>query len=128
MHVRRPLLHVGLALALALGVVLFGASCAASGTEANKQPNAADTGTTIVVAKSGGAYSTIQAGLNAAKPGDTVDVKAGTYNERVTFPGPGAPASTSPCGASRGRSSTAPGCSAGWPGSAGLCMSTTDPL
>jgi hypothetical protein len=39
----------------------------------------------IIVAKSGAAYSTIQAGLSAANAGDTVYVKAGTYLETVTF-------------------------------------------
>lgn len=41
---------------------------------------------TLVVAKSGGAYATVQAGLNAAMPGDTVLVKAGVYEECVAFP------------------------------------------
>ncbi len=86
MHVSRPLLLVG----LALGLVGFGASCSTSGTGVN-QPTTSTTGKTIVVAKSGGAYSTIQAGLNAAEPGDTVDVRAGTYNERVIFPKSGTP-------------------------------------
>ena len=39
----------------------------------------------IIVAKTGGAYATIQAGLSAANAGDTVFVKAGTYAETVTF-------------------------------------------
>lgn len=39
----------------------------------------------IIVAKSGGDYSTIQAGLNAANGSDTVFVKAGTYVEKITF-------------------------------------------
>ncbi len=87
MHVSRTLLSLG----VAFGLVLVGASCAASGSGPGSQPTAADTGKTIVVAKSGGTYSTIQAGLNAARPGDTVDVRAGTYNERVTFPKSGTP-------------------------------------
>jgi hypothetical protein len=40
---------------------------------------------TISVAKSGGDYPTIQAGVTAANADDTVLVKAGTYNEAVTF-------------------------------------------
>ena len=48
---------------------------------------------TVIVAKTGGSYTTIQAGLAAASAGDTVLVKAGTYNEAVTFGKSGSAAS-----------------------------------
>jgi hypothetical protein len=40
---------------------------------------------TIIVAKSGGAYNAIQAAVTAANAGDTVLVRAGTYYEAVSF-------------------------------------------
>ncbi|MCP4215611.1 MAG: hypothetical protein GY765_13235 [bacterium] len=40
----------------------------------------------ITVAKTDGDYDTIQAALNAAGPGDTITVRAGTYNEKISFP------------------------------------------
>lgn len=49
---------------------------------------------TIIVAKAGGDYTTIQAGLNAANSADTVFVKAGTYNEKISFPKSGASATS----------------------------------
>jgi len=42
--------------------------------------------TKFVVAPAGGNFTTIQTGVNAAFAGDTVLVKAGTYNEAVSFP------------------------------------------
>ena len=40
----------------------------------------------ITVAKSGGDYTTIMAGLNAANPGDTIFVKTGIYSEIIKWP------------------------------------------
>jgi parallel beta-helix repeat protein len=40
---------------------------------------------TLIVAKSGGSYNTIQAAVTAANAGDTVLVQAGSYNEAVSF-------------------------------------------
>src|SRR5262245_2168990 len=39
----------------------------------------------IIVAPSGGDYTSVAAGVGAARAGDTVTVRAGTYNERVSF-------------------------------------------
>src|SRR5918998_3516753 len=36
----------------------------------------------------GAAYSTIQSAVNAAAPGDTIQVCAGNYNENVNIPAP----------------------------------------
>ena len=40
---------------------------------------------TIIIAPSGGNYASIQAGVNAANAGDTVIVRAGVYNEGISF-------------------------------------------
>lgn len=45
---------------------------------------------TLTVAPSGAAYSKIQDALNASRPGDTVLIKNGTYNESIA-PRPGLP-------------------------------------
>lgn len=47
---------------------------------------------TVVVAQDGsGQYTTIQAAIDASLPGDTIQVKNGTYNEAVTFNKGGTP-------------------------------------
>jgi nitrous oxidase accessory protein NosD len=40
---------------------------------------------TIIVAKSGGLYATVQEGIDAAQAGDTILVRMGVYNEAVAF-------------------------------------------
>ena len=42
-------------------------------------------GRTIVVALVGGDFATVSAGVGGALPGDTIAVRAGIYNEAVTF-------------------------------------------
>jgi hypothetical protein len=46
---------------------------------------------TIIVAQSGAPYTSIQAAVTAAQAGDTIIVKAGTYNENVAFSKSGSP-------------------------------------
>ena len=45
----------------------------------------------LVVAPSGGDFTSVQAALDAAQPGDSVRVRAGVYAETVVFPRGGAP-------------------------------------
>ena len=46
---------------------------------------AVNAATTLVVAKDGsGSYKTVQAAINAAKSGDTIEIKDGTYSEQIT--------------------------------------------
>src|SRR3954469_539890 len=51
-------------------------------------PATAGAAATITVCASGGDYTTIQAAVSAAAPGDTVSVSAGSYNEDVTIATP----------------------------------------
>ncbi len=47
--------------------------------------SAVNAATTLVVAKDGsGSYKTVQAAINAAKSGDTIKIKDGTYSEQIT--------------------------------------------
>src|SRR6478609_8890164 len=48
--------------------------------------------TKFIVAPAGGNFTSVQTGVNAAFAGDTVLVRAGTYNEAVTFPRSGSAA------------------------------------
>ena len=43
--------------------------------------------TTILTVGTGGTYSTIQAAVDAAGNGDTIEIAAGTYREQVTVNG-----------------------------------------
>jgi hypothetical protein len=64
-------------------------TCGGSGV-----PNVCGAGSckTWVVAKSGGDFTSVQAGLDAAAPCDIVLVRAGTYSENVSFPNSGSAA------------------------------------
>lgn len=46
---------------------------------------------TFIVAPAGGDFTSVQAALDAAQPGDTVQVRTGVYAEKVAFPRSGTP-------------------------------------
>jgi parallel beta-helix repeat protein len=50
-------------------------------------PSSTPTPTTLIVGQ-GGSFTTIQSALNATKGGETIDVRAGTYGERVVIDRP----------------------------------------
>lgn len=78
MSFKRTALLTVLAFSLALGLMVF----------VNKKASAAilivDDGGPVTCA--GATFVTIQSAVNAASPGDTIQVCAGTYNEDVTIP------------------------------------------
>src|SRR3954453_9268089 len=83
MNTKRPLILTGLALSLAVSLMVFGVAVthaastwyvANTGNDANDCLSAAT------------ACQTIQAAVNKATAGDTVNVAAGVYNEDVSIP------------------------------------------
>ncbi len=72
-----------------LSIFAFGCGYQDAGQSAGGSIDSVNRAATIVVDKVNGPYTTITAGLNAAVAGDTVQVKAGTYNEAVVFPNSG---------------------------------------
>ncbi|MBX4200189.1 right-handed parallel beta-helix repeat-containing protein [Candidatus Parcubacteria bacterium] len=59
-----------------------------TGTDTPPVVNLDDSGGNVVVRQTGAHYSTIQAAIDAASSGDTIDVGAGTYNENVVVSKP----------------------------------------
>ncbi len=78
---------VSVVVSMVLAVFAFGCEYSEVGSASDQESIASlDRATTRVVDKVNGPYKTIAAGLAAAVAGDTVQVKAGTYNEAVVFP------------------------------------------
>lgn len=71
---------IGLSLMVVLSMIAFSALAVSSGATA-----VSTAATTITVDESGGAdHTSIQAAVNNATTGDTIEVQSGTYNETVT--------------------------------------------
>jgi hypothetical protein len=85
MNIKRPVIFTGLALSLAISLMVFGVVT----TRAASTWYAANTGNDANDCLSPAtACQTIQAAVNKATAGDTVNVAAGVYNENVSIPTP----------------------------------------
>lgn len=79
---RRPAVTV-LVLALVAAVLTTAAPLSLAPVAA--QGSCSSSGRTLIVDQAGGPYRTIQSAVNAARTGDTVEVRAGDYRESVTI-------------------------------------------